>query len=403
MFKRADFLLLGVALGLSLFGLAMIASVSVYQSYQLTQRFVESGTWQAPSNAFYLWRSFLHMLFALGALSVTMVIPYRTWERHARTLFLGNLILLFLLFLPGIGNEYGTARSWLQFSFFSIQPSEFLKITLVFYLAVWLQKKESLIATFKEGFVPFVILLCLSTFLVAVQPDLGSFLVFSVVASTMFFVAGGAVTHLLLGAAIAGLMGLPIILNKEYVRNRFTVFLHILFNPDDLTYREGIGFQIYQALIAIGSGGLFGVGYGKSIQKFGYLPEVQSDTIFAAMAEELGFLRLLIVLSLFGLFVYRGYRIARLAPDRFGTLVAVGITTSIAFQTLLNICVNLSLFPITGLTLPFISYGGSSLLTTLAGVGILLNISMHTTQEDAGLRRRSRSSSIDTLRRFVHS
>jgi cell division protein FtsW len=268
-------------------------------------------------------------------------------------------------------------------------------------MAVWLQKKESSIATFKEGFVPFVILLCLSTFFVAIQPDLGSFLVFSVMCTTMFFVAGGNIVHLLLGAATAGFLGLPIILNKEYIRNRFTVFLHILFHPDDLTYREGIGFQVYQALIAIGSGGLFGVGYGKSIQKFGYLPEVQSDTIFAAMAEELGFLRLLIVLSLYGIFVYRGLRIARNAPDRFGLLVATGITTGIAFQTLLNICVNLSLFPITGLTLPFISYGGSSLLTTLCGVGILLNISMHSTGEDATIRRTARAAHVSTLRRFI--
>lgn len=403
MFRRADFLLLGIALGLALFGLAMIASVSVYQSYQLTQRFVESGTWEAPSNAFYLWRSFGHMLVALTALGITSIIPYHFWQKHARTLFLINLALLISLFLPGLGNDYGTAQSWLHLGFFNIQPSEFLKMTLVFYMAVWLQKKESSIATFKEGFVPFVVLLCLSTFLVAIQPDLGSFLVFSVIGTVMFFVAGGNIFHLMMGAASAGLLGLPVILNKEYIRNRFTVFLHILFHPEDTTYREGIGFQVYQALIAIGSGGLFGVGYGKSIQKFGYLPEVQSDTIFAAMAEELGFLRLLIVLSLYGIFVYRGLRIARNAPDRFGLLVATGLTTCIAFQTLLNICVNLSLFPITGLTLPFISYGGSSLLSTLAAVGILLNISMHSTQEDAVIRRRNRQTHVGTLHRFIQS
>ncbi len=402
MFRRADFLLLGIALGLSLFGLAMVASVSVFQSYQLTQRFVESGSWDAPSNAFYLWRSFLHVVVALGALGVVSIIPYHFWQRHARTLFLMNMGFLMLLFIPGIGNQYGTARSWLHVGFFSVQPSEFLKLTLVFYLAVWLQKKETSIATFQEGFIPFVILLCISTFFVAMQPDLGSFLVFTVIATVMFFVAGGNILHLFLGAGVAGLLGLPIILNKEYIRNRFTVFFHVLLHPDDMTYREGIGFQVYQALIAIGSGGMFGVGYGKSIQKFGYLPEVQSDTIFAAMAEELGFLRLLIILSLYGIFVYRGYRIARNAPDRFGLLVATGITTCIAFQTLLNICVNLSLFPITGLTLPFISYGGSSLLSTLAGVGILLNISMHSTEETVSVRRRNRTESLSILRRFIH-
>lgn len=401
MFKRADFLLLGIALGLSLFGLAMIASVSVYQSYQLTQRFVESGTWVAPSNAFYLWRSFFHTLVGFGGLFVMMITPYQMWQRYARILFIGNLCLLLALYIPGLGNDYGTARSWLNIGFFSLQPSEFLKLTLVFYLAVWLQKKETSIATFQEGFIPFVVLLCLSTFLVAIQPDLGSFLIFSTVASIMFFVAGGNIFHLMLGGFAAGILGLPMILSKDYVRNRFTVFLHILFNPGDLSYREGVGFQVYQALIAIGSGGLFGVGYGKSIQKYGYLPEVQSDTIFAAMAEELGFFRLIIVLSLYGVFVYRGLKIARSAPDRFGLLLATGLTCGIAFQTLLNICVNLSLFPITGITLPFISYGGSSLLATLMAVGIILNISMHSSREDISVRRRTRAISLSSLRRFI--
>lgn len=403
MFKKADLLLLGIALGLSLFGLAMIASVSVYQSYQLTQRFVDSGTWEATSNSFYLWRSFLHMLVALGGLFVAMIIPYHFWQRYARGLFLLNLVLLLFLFVPGLGNEFGTARSWLHIGSFTVQPSEFLKLSLVFYLAVWLQKKQSSIATFKEGFVPFVILLCLSTFLVAIQPDLGSFLVFSVVASIMFFVAGGNIFHLLLGAVAAGILGLPIILSKAYVSLRFKVFFQILFHPENLVNREGVGFQVYQALIAIGSGGLFGVGYGKSVQKFGYLPEVQSDTIFAAMAEELGFLRLLIILGLYGIFVYRGLRIARSAPDRFGLLVATGLTCGIAFQSILNICVNLSLFPITGITLPFISYGGSSLLSTLVAVGVLLNISMHSTREDVHVRRRTRFSSLSSLKRFIHT
>ncbi len=401
MFKRADFLLLGIALGLSLFGLAMIASVSVYQSYQLTQRFVDTGTWDAPSNAFYLWRSSIHMVVAFAGMFFMMITPYTLWQRYARFLFIANLCLLLALYIPGLGNDYGTARSWFHFGFFSFQPSEFLKLSLVFYLAVWLQKKETSIATFHEGFVPFVILLCLSTFLVAIQPDLGSFLIFSVVACIMFFVAGGNVFHLLLGGLVAGFLGLPIILSKDYIRSRFSVFFHILFNPGDLSYREGVGFQIYQALIAIGSGGLFGVGYGKSIQKYGYLPEVQSDTIFSAMAEELGFLRLMIVLSLYSIFVYRGLTIARNAPDRFGLLLATGLTCGIAFQTLLNICVNLSLFPITGITLPFISYGGSSLLSTLMAVGIILNISMHSTREDATARRKHRAISIYSLRRFI--
>ena len=182
---------------------------------------------------------------------------------------------------------------------------------------------------------------------------------------------------------MAGIIGLPLILQKQYVKNRFRAFL----TPNDPSISETIGFQIKQALIAIGSGGFFGLGYGKSIQKFGYLPEVQSDTIFAAMAEELGFLRLMIILCMYAILVYRGYKAAVEAPDRFGFLLATGITTWIAAQTLLNIAVNLSLFPLTGLTLPFISYGGSSLVALMLATGILLNISMYSTETSSQERR----------------
>jgi cell division protein FtsW len=299
-----------------------------------------------------------------------------------------------VLFISSARNDYGTARSWLVLAGFSIQPSEILKLTLVFYLAVWLQKREQLIATFKEGFVPFVTLLVLSTFIVAIQPDLGSFLVLSCIAVTMFFIAGGNIVHLFSGGALAALLGLPMILQEEYVRNRFKAFLSF----SDPTLSETIGFQIKQALIAIGSGGLFGVGYGKSVQKFGYLPEVQGDMIFSAMGEELGFLRLLIVIGMYAVFVIRGYKIAREAPDRFGFLVATGITTWVACQSLINISVNLSLFPLTGLTLPFISYGGSSLLTLMIGVGILPNISAHSTEQSLAVRRPRRQERGSFLR-----
>lgn len=390
-----DLLLLGITIVLTLFGLAMIASVSVFESYQITERLASQGLRDAPSNSFYLLRSFVHVIIGLMAMGVTMMIPYRLWERLAFPMFIASLLMLIAVFIPGIRADYGTARSWLYIGSFSLQPSELIKLTLIFYLAVWLQKREQLIGTFKEGFLPFAILLTLSTMLIALQPDLGSFLVITSIAVGMFFIAGGNFFHLVLGGTIAAIMGLPVILSQEYIRNRFRAFLQ----PDNASIAETIGFQIKQALIAIGSGGLFGVGYGKSIQKFGYLPEVQADTIFAAMAEELGFMRLLIILSLFSIFVYRGYRIALDAPDRFGTLVATGITTWIAFQTLLNFAVNLALFPLTGITLPFISYGGSSLVSLLLAIGILLNISSYSLQESVTARRTKRKSAQKLLRR----
>lgn len=387
-----DLLLLGITIGLTLFGLAMIASVSVFESYQLTQRLAAQGIRGEPTNAFYLWRSATHILLGFTVLGITAVVPYRVWERLARGLFLLSIVLLILVFVPGLRNEYGNAYSWLQVGGLSAQPSEFLKLTLVFYLAVWLQKREQLISTFKEGFLPFAILLVLSTFLVALQPDLGGFIVLSAIACAMFFIAGGNIFHLFLGGTLASVMGLPLILSKGYIRDRFRAFV----SPDDHRLAESIGFQIKQALIAIGSGGMFGVGYGKSIQKFGYLPEVQGDMIFAAMAEELGFFRILIILTMYAILVVRGYKIAREAPDRFGFLVAAGITTWIAFQSLINVAVNVALFPLTGLTLPFISYGGSSLLTLLAGIGVLLNISTHSTEASL-VERRPRRRNMATL------
>lgn len=388
-----DFLLCGVTVALTCFGLAMIASVSVFESYQITQQLVTKGLRDEPSNSFYLLRSFSHVALGLAGMCFTMIIPYRMWERLAMPLFGLTLILLLLVFLPGLGNSYGTAYSWVRIGGFSIQPSEFLKMTMIFYLAVWLQKREQLIGTLQEGFVPYVILITLSTILVAIQPDLGSFLVLTAISISMFFVAGGNILHVVTGGAVAALFGLPIILNQGYVRNRFKAFL----SPDDPAIAETIGFQIKQALIAIGSGGFFGVGYGKSIQKFGYLPEVQADTIFAAMSEELGFMRLLIILGMYAIFVWRGLKVASEAPDRFGFLVATGITSWIAFQAILNISVNLALFPLTGLTLPFISYGGSSLLATLMAAGILINISTHSTQTAVAERRtRKRVRAIKT-------
>ena len=381
MFRRIDLLLLGTTVVLTLFGLAMLASVSVYESYQLTLHLYGTGT-----NSFYLWRTFLHVLLGSGVMFFTTVMPYHFWERFAKTFFFATIILLILVLIPGINAGWGTSWSWLRIGPFSIQPSEFLKLTLIFYLSVWLQKREQLIGTFQEGFLPFVTLLVISTFLIAIQPDLGSFLVLCCIAAAMFFIAGGSFFHLTLGGGLASVLGLPIILQKDYIRQRFVAFLYI----NDQNVADKFGYQIKQALITIGSGGFFGVGYGKSTQKFGYLPEVKGDMIFSAMAEELGFLRLLIVLAMYAILVYRGYRIAEHAPDRFGFLLATGITTWIAVQTLVNIAVNVGLFPLTGLTLPFISYGGSSLIALLAAVGILLNISMHSTSEASLARRQSR-------------
>jgi cell division protein FtsW len=357
---------------LLIFGIIMISSVSVYESYQLTSGMVKQGVMDEPTNSFYLWRHFWRAIVAIGLWVFAIYFPLKYWKKAALPLFVISIILLFALFLPGVGANYGTSTSWINLPFLpSVQPAEIIKLTLIFYLAVWMEKRQELVRSFQYGFIPFTVLLSIVVVLLAMQPDFGSVLVIALIAAGMFFAAGGNILHIFTGAVIAAFMAYPIIMSKEYIRNRFLAFL----NPD--LDPLNIGFQIKQALIAIGSGGIFGVGFGKSIQKFGYLPEVQADTIFAAAAEELGFIRILFLVLAYAFIAFRGYRIASHAPDRFSMLIAVGITSWFTFQAIINMGVNLAILPLTGLTLPFVSYGGSSLLANMLAAGVLLNISRY--------------------------
>lgn len=370
--RSIDIVLAGAVLFLVVFGIIMISSVSVYESHQITEAMARKGLLAEPSNSFYLWRHIWRVLLALPLGLLAIYIPMNFWKRMALPFFILSILLLLLLFLPGVGANYGTSTSWITVRFLpSVQPAELVKLALIFYLAIWMEKRQELVMSFQHGFLPFTVLLSLIVVFLAMQPDFGSVLVISVIAASMFFIAGGSVLHIFSGAFLAALMAYPIIMSKEYIRNRFLTFL----NPD--LDPLNIGFQIKQALIAVGNGGFFGVGFGKSVQKFGYLPEVQSDTIFAATAEELGFVRIALLVAAYLIIAYRGYRIAMHAPDRFSMLVAVGITGWFTFQAVINMGVNLALLPLTGLTLPFVSYGGSSLIATLIAAGILLNISRY--------------------------
>jgi len=370
--RQFDTVLAVVIFSLVLFGIVMISSVSVYESYHLTSDMARRGLLDEATNSFYLWRHVWRALLSVPLCIFMMYFPINIWKKMALPLFVGALLLLIALFLPGIGANYGTSTSWISVPFLpSLQPAEFVKLALIFYLAVWMEKRQEHVQTFQYGFVPFTILLSLVMVLLALQPDFGSVLVISIIAVSMFFAAGGNLFHIFGGALLAAVMAYPIIMSKEYIRNRFMVFFDPSIDP------LNISFQIKQALIAVGSGGLFGVGFGKSIQKFGYLPEVQGDTIFAAAAEELGFIRIAFLVIAYLVIAYRGFFIANRAPNRFTMLVAVGITSWFVFQTIINIGVNLALLPLTGLTLPFVSYGGSSLIANMMGAGVLLNISRY--------------------------
>jgi|CXWL01.1.fsa_nt_gi cell division protein FtsW len=362
--RPPDYIILAITLILVFFGMAMIASVSVYESYNKFQE-----------NDYYFWRRIVQMIVAFAGFAFCFLIPYRFWERISLLVMIGSIILLLMVFTP-FGAVYNGAKGWLDFPFLpSIQPVEIAKFGLIIYIAHWMSKNRAHLDHLKYGFFPFVIILCTIIFPLVLQPDFGSILVITLTAVAIFLAAGGSLWHVTAGGLVAGIMGIVVAFNFDHVYNRFATF----FNPELDTL--GISYQIKNALTAIGSGGLFGLGFGQSIQKNGYLPQVQGDTIFAAISEEMGFIRTVTLILLFALFAWRGYYIASQAKESFAKLIVVGFTTSITVQMLINVAVNMALLPNTGITLPFISYGGSSLLVSLMMVGIILNVSSGTTEE----------------------
>lgn len=359
--------------GLVVLGVVTITSVSVYESHQLMVKmhgpeFCESNN----CNGFYLWRHVKHVVMAIPVFLLGLLVPVQAWRKLALPLFLFAMGLLAVLLISSIGGQWGTSRSWINIPFLpSIQPSEMMKVALIFYLAIWMEKKEKTIQTWGSGFMPFAILMLPPVFLLALQPDFGSLLVISVLTAAMFFAAGGNMLHIFTGGMGALAIAFPVILAHPYILRRFTVFLDPASQDGDAAY------QVYQSLITAGSGRLFGLGVGGSGQRHGWLPEVQSDTIFAAMSEELGFLRMMLVVGAFIAIAVIGMEVAKNARTRFEMLVATGITAWITFQALLNMMVTLAMFPLTGITLPFISYGGSSMLSLLFASGVLVQIAKY--------------------------
>ncbi|MBU1178475.1 putative lipid II flippase FtsW [Patescibacteria group bacterium] len=359
---KPDYFLVITIIALMVIGLVMLSSASAVVSYE-----------NFGNNHYYLVHQlFYGVLFGLMAMIITSRIHYHFWKKLAAILLGVTLVLLLAVFLPGIGLEYGGARRWISLGTATMQPTEIVKLTFILYLATWLEKRQKGIRDWKYGFLPFVTVLGIIGFLIMLQPDLGTMSVIIVAAIMVYFIAGARWRHL---AAIGGtgiILFCILIKAAPYRMARFTVFLNPEIDP------QGIGYQINQALLAVGSGGLFGRGLGKSIQKYNYLPEATGDSIFAVMAEELGFIRILIIIGLFVFLAIRGFVISKKAPDLFGKLVATGIITWIAFQAFVNIAAMVALVPLTGIPLPFISYGGTAVLFTLAAVGILINVSQYT-------------------------
>jgi cell division protein FtsW len=320
---------------------------------------------------YYLKRQLIFAVLGIAAMIVTMNLDYQIWRKAAKPLLILGFILLIIVLIPGIGVVRGGARSWLGISSFGIQPSEFIKMAIIIYLAKMLSEKSFQITNFIKGLLPALLIVAAAFGMIMLQPDLGTGAVLVGASILMIYIAGVRMFHLsMLG--LTGLIGLiGLIITAPYRLDRIIGFLNPWQDP------LGIGYQIIQSLYAIGPGGLVGLGLGMSRQKYSYLPEPQTDFIFSILSEELGFIGGMFVLLLFTLVLWRGIRIAMMAPDSFGSLLAAGIVGMIAVQVIINIGVVIGMFPVTGITLPLISAGGSSLTLMLTAVGILLNISRY--------------------------
>ncbi|MFS0782396.1 stage V sporulation protein E [Bacillus sp. 1P06AnD] len=358
--NNPDLLLMIVTFSLLSIGLIMVYSASaVWAAYKFDDSF------------FFAKRQLLFAGVGVVAMFFIMQVDYWTWRKISKVFLLVCFVLLIAVLIPGIGMARNGSQSWIGVGAFSIQPSEFMKLAMIAFLAKFLSEKQKYITTIKKGLFPSLGLVFLAFGLIMLQPDLGTGTVMVGTCVVMIFVAGARVSHFVwLGAF--GLGGfIALIASAPYRMQRITSYLDPWADP------LGSGFQMIQSLLAIGPGGLLGLGLGQSRQKFFYLPEPQTDFIFAILSEELGFIGGSFVILLFGLLLWRGIRIALGAPDLYGSFLAVGIVSMVAIQVMINIGVVTGLIPVTGITLPFLSYGGSSLTLMLMAIGVLLNISKH--------------------------
>lgn len=297
---------------------------------------------------------------------------YRKLERLTYAYFIISIALLLLVFIPGLAAGYGKAKSWINIFGFSFQPAEAVKLTFLLFLASWMQKKGfSEMRSFLYGFLPFLFYLGIIAYLILEQPDLGTLVIITFMSIAVYFISGARLQHLLYLSAIGFTLIFVKIIKTPYLLSRIEVFL----NPkSDI---ENVGYQIYQSMIAIGSGGFFGRGLGRSQQKFLYLPEVSSDSVFPIIAEEMGYFISSLLIILFLIFLYRGIKISIQSQDPFGRFLSIGIISWITFQTFFNIAVMMGLAPVTGIPFPFISAGGTAMVVNLSALGILGNISKH--------------------------
>lgn len=359
---KYDYLLIIAVAALLIVGLMMVYSATFALGYQL---------YGQPT--YFFIRQILWMALGVTAMIVIARIEYHTWRKWSIPMMAGALLLLGLVLAFG-SDRFGGQR-WLLNG--SVQPSELTKLVVIIYIADWLSSKGMRIRQVTYGLIPFAILLGFVTGLIMLQPDFSTAVLIAMTAIAMFFIAGGDMWQMIASGILGGATFTLLITRSEYRLSRIASFL----NP--MGDQLGNNYQVRQILIALGSGGITGLGLGASRQKFGYIPASHTDGIFAILGEELGLIGCLAVIALFAFLAYRGFRVALAAPDSFGTVLAAGITSSLIFQALINIAVVTATAPFTGIPLPFISFGGSSLVVSMTAVGLLLSVSRGTLPEEA--------------------
>ncbi len=358
---RIDWLMFAIAASLALFGAVMVYSASAMIALKETD---------GASQFTYFYKQFGFTLLGLAAMYATSKIDYHRYQD--KTIVYGILILTGVLLLAVFGfPSINGAKRWIRFPGISFQPSEIAKIALPIFLAYFLTKNEKLIGDLRETVLPCIGVLGGLGALIMLEPDLGTTMVLCAVFVAVYFAAGAKWTHILLTLGSLLILGTAALVLSPFRMKRLFAFI------DPWEHSADGSYQVVQGLYAIGSGGIFGEGFAKGQQKLFYLPYPYSDFIFAVVGEELGLVGTLAVVIAFGLLLWRGTRAALLAPDRFGMLLGIGIITGIVVQALFNISVVISILPAKGIPLPFISYGGSSIIVTLCAVGVLLNLSKH--------------------------
>lgn len=358
--KSPDFILFFAVIALLSFGVVMVYSSSAVSAYV-----------NFNDSYYFLKRQIIWVTLGVAAMLLTLNMDYHVWRKWATPTLILTIVLLILVLIPGLGKVVNGARRWLGFGSLYLQPSEIAKLSMVLFSSASLASNQDKITSFVKGIVPQLLILLVVFGLILKEPDLGTALAIGGTIFILLFTAGAKLSQLT-SLGFVGVTGIiAAIILEPYRLKRLLAFSDPWADP------LNTGYHIIQSLYALGSGGLFGVGLGRSREKFLYLPEPHTDFIFAILGEELGLIGTVAVILLFFLFAWRGFKVAIAAPDIYGSLLAAGLTTMIIMQALMNIAVVTASMPVTGIPLPFISFGGSALIFTLFGVGILLNISRY--------------------------